>query len=115
MKNILKLQIYPMIVLNNCKMNLVSINIIFSPLHPLTYFLYNLKTFINLINDILCFSTDMHVSGVDVAKPCISFAHFGFDEALLDVIIKHGYSEPTGIQKQVFCLFLYMFKMFFLT
>ena len=44
----------------------------------------------------------MHVSGADVAKPCISFAHFGFDEALLDVIIKHGYSEPTGIQKQVF-------------
>lgn len=43
----------------------------------------------------------MHVSGADVAKPCISFAHFGFDEALLDVIIKHGYSEPTGIQKQV--------------
>ena len=44
----------------------------------------------------------MHVSGADVAKPCISFAHFRFDEALLDVIIKHGYSEPTGIQKQVF-------------
>ncbi|PKY17543.1 DEAD-domain-containing protein [Rhizophagus irregularis] len=43
---------------------------------------------------------DMHVSGADVTKPCISFAHFGFDEALLDVIIKHGYSEPTGIQKQ---------------
>ncbi|CAG8582827.1 27820_t:CDS:10, partial [Racocetra persica] len=43
---------------------------------------------------------DMHVSGADVAKPCISFAHFGFDEALLNVIIKHGYSEPTGIQKQ---------------
>ncbi|RGB34514.1 P-loop containing nucleoside triphosphate hydrolase protein [Rhizophagus diaphanus] len=43
---------------------------------------------------------DMHVSGADVAKPCISFAHFGFDEALLDIIIKHGYSEPTGIQKQ---------------
>lgn len=43
----------------------------------------------------------MHVSGADVAKPCISFAHFGFDEDLLDVIIKHGYSEPTGIQKQV--------------
>jgi hypothetical protein len=44
----------------------------------------------------------MHVSGADVAKPCISFAHFGFDEALLDAIIKYGYSEPTGIQKQVF-------------
>ncbi|CAG8739342.1 7725_t:CDS:2, partial [Acaulospora morrowiae] len=43
---------------------------------------------------------DMHVSGADVAKPCISFGHFNFDEPLLDVIIKHGYSEPTGIQKQ---------------
>ncbi|CAG8551778.1 11660_t:CDS:10 [Ambispora leptoticha] len=43
---------------------------------------------------------DMHVSGADVAKPCVSFAHFGFDDALLDSIIKHGYSEPTGIQKQ---------------
>ncbi|CAG8835587.1 6934_t:CDS:2, partial [Cetraspora pellucida] len=43
---------------------------------------------------------DMHVSGADVAKPSISFAHFGFDEALLNVIIKHGYSEPTEIQKQ---------------
>jgi len=48
----------------------------------------------------------MHVSGVDISKPCISFAHFGFDESLLDVIIKHGYSEPTGIQKQVFLHFI---------
>ncbi|CAG8667858.1 10193_t:CDS:10, partial [Cetraspora pellucida] len=43
----------------------------------------------------------MHVSGADVAKPGISFVHFGFDEALLNVVIKHGYSEPTEIQKQV--------------
>ncbi|CAG8435024.1 7261_t:CDS:10 [Diversispora eburnea] len=43
---------------------------------------------------------DMNVSGADVVKPCISFAHFGFDESLLDAIIKLGYSEPTGIQKQ---------------
>ncbi|CAG8512328.1 11995_t:CDS:10, partial [Cetraspora pellucida] len=43
---------------------------------------------------------DMHVSGADVAKPGISFVHFGFDEALLNVVIKHGYSEPTEIQKQ---------------
>ncbi|CAJ0825039.1 7179_t:CDS:10 [Entrophospora sp. SA101] len=49
---------------------------------------------------------DMHVSGVDAAKPCISFAHFGFDEALLDTIIKYGYSEPTGIQKQAFYSFI---------
>ncbi|CAG8576295.1 1427_t:CDS:10 [Ambispora gerdemannii] len=53
--------------------------------------------------DIAALSEDrvhMHVSGADVAKPCISFAHFGFDDALLDSIIKYGYSEPTGIQKQ---------------
>ena len=44
----------------------------------------------------------MHVSGADVAKPCIAFAHFSFDEALVDNIVKHGYSEPTAIQKQVY-------------
>ncbi|KAI8917781.1 P-loop containing nucleoside triphosphate hydrolase protein [Powellomyces hirtus] len=43
---------------------------------------------------------DMRVRGADVAKPCISFAHFGFDEALINVIRKHGYTEPTGIQRQ---------------
>ncbi|KAI8825225.1 P-loop containing nucleoside triphosphate hydrolase protein [Fimicolochytrium jonesii] len=43
---------------------------------------------------------DMHVRGVGVAKPCISFAHFGFDDALVNVVRKLGYTEPTGIQRQ---------------
>lgn len=43
---------------------------------------------------------DMFVTGHDVAKPCISFAHFGFDERLINAIIKQNYSQPTGIQQQ---------------
>ncbi|KAL7749908.1 hypothetical protein RI367_004784 [Sorochytrium milnesiophthora] len=43
---------------------------------------------------------DIKVFGHDVAKPCISFAHFGFDDALMNAIVRAGYSEPTGIQKQ---------------
>ncbi|KAF8948524.1 ATP-dependent RNA helicase ddx42, partial [Haplosporangium bisporale] len=43
---------------------------------------------------------DMRVSGADVAKPCISFAHFGFEEALMETIRRAGYSEPSGIQRQ---------------
>lgn len=42
----------------------------------------------------------MRVSGADVAKPCISFAHFGFEEALMETIRRAGYSEPSGIQRQ---------------
>jgi ATP-dependent RNA helicase DDX42 len=42
----------------------------------------------------------MNVSGTDVVKPCLSFAHFGFDEDLLACITKHGYTTPTGIQRQ---------------
>lgn len=45
-------------------------------------------------------SLDLRVSGAAVAKPCVSFAHFGFDEQLLDVIVRAGYTEPTAIQKQ---------------
>ncbi|KAI8357117.1 P-loop containing nucleoside triphosphate hydrolase protein [Mortierella sp. GBAus27b] len=43
---------------------------------------------------------DMRVSGADFAKPCISFAHFGFEEALMETIRRAGYSEPSGIQRQ---------------
>ncbi|KAG0260917.1 ATP-dependent RNA helicase ddx42 [Actinomortierella ambigua] len=43
---------------------------------------------------------DMKVSGINVAKPCVSFAHFGFDEELMETIRKAGYFEPSGIQKQ---------------
>lgn len=42
----------------------------------------------------------LHVSGSYVAKPCVSFAHFGFDDDLMAAIIKAGYSEPSAIQKQ---------------
>ncbi|RUS22945.1 P-loop containing nucleoside triphosphate hydrolase protein [Endogone sp. FLAS-F59071] len=45
-------------------------------------------------------SLELRVSGAAVAKPCISFAHFGFDEQLVDVIVRAGYTEPTAIQKQ---------------
>ncbi|KAJ1677393.1 hypothetical protein EV182_006273, partial [Spiromyces aspiralis] len=33
-------------------------------------------------------------------KPCVSFGHFGFDDRLIQVIGKLGYSEPTNVQKQ---------------
>ncbi|KAI8063762.1 P-loop containing nucleoside triphosphate hydrolase protein [Gongronella butleri] len=42
----------------------------------------------------------IRVSGGDVAKPCVSFAHFGFDDDLMQAIIKAGYTEPTTIQRQ---------------
>lgn len=42
----------------------------------------------------------LHVTGHDVAKPCVSFAHFGFDQELLDAVIKAGYTEPSAIQRQ---------------
>ncbi|KAJ3207725.1 ATP-dependent RNA helicase ddx42 [Entophlyctis luteolus] len=43
---------------------------------------------------------DMRVSGNSIAKPCISFAHFMFEDALLSCIAKAGYSTPTPIQQQ---------------
>ncbi|KAJ3300145.1 hypothetical protein HK104_004065, partial [Borealophlyctis nickersoniae] len=43
---------------------------------------------------------DMRVMGTGIAKPCISFAHFGFDDALINAVIKQGYSQPSGIQQQ---------------
>ncbi|KAI8926427.1 P-loop containing nucleoside triphosphate hydrolase protein [Entophlyctis helioformis] len=42
----------------------------------------------------------MTVFGHDPVRPCISFAHFGFGERLLSAIIKQGYTEPTGVQRQ---------------
>lgn len=44
---------------------------------------------------------NMKVYGTAVPKPCISFAHFGLPQTLMEAIRKQGYSEPTGIQKQV--------------
>ncbi|KAG2182509.1 hypothetical protein INT43_007440 [Umbelopsis isabellina] len=42
----------------------------------------------------------LHITGTNPPKPCISFAHFGFDEDLMDAIAKCGYTEPSGIQRQ---------------
>ncbi|XP_065839605.1 ATP-dependent RNA helicase DDX42-like [Oscarella lobularis] len=40
------------------------------------------------------------VGGASVPKPCISFAHFGFDENLMKSIRKSEFSQPTSIQSQ---------------
>ncbi|XP_013391796.1 ATP-dependent RNA helicase DDX42 isoform X2 [Lingula anatina] len=40
------------------------------------------------------------VSGLDPPKPVSSFAHMGFDEALMQGIRKMGYTQPTPIQAQ---------------
>ncbi|RCH93887.1 hypothetical protein CU098_000956, partial [Rhizopus stolonifer] len=42
----------------------------------------------------------LHVTGHQVPKPCVSFGHFGFDEDLLNAVVKAGYTEPSAIQKQ---------------
>ena len=43
----------------------------------------------------------LQVSGAMPCKPCISFAHFGFDEQLMSCIRKSEYTQPTPIQAQV--------------
>jgi ATP-dependent RNA helicase DDX42 len=43
---------------------------------------------------------DMNVTGFGVPKPCVSFAHFGFDDSLISIIARQEFSEPTGIQRQ---------------
>lgn len=43
---------------------------------------------------------DIRVSGLAPPKPVCSFAHFGFDESLLEAIRKSEYSKPTPIQAQ---------------
>ena len=42
----------------------------------------------------------LHVTGSELPAPCVSFAHFGFDEDVMGTIIKAGYTEPSAIQKQ---------------
>ena len=42
----------------------------------------------------------LHVTGSEPPAPCVSFAHFGFDEEVMATIIKAGYTEPSAIQKQ---------------
>lgn len=47
------------------------------------------------------FFFDGQVSGAAPPKPCTSFAHFGFDEQLMNQIRKSEYTQPTPIQCQV--------------
>ncbi|XP_064613626.1 ATP-dependent RNA helicase DDX42-like [Liolophura sinensis] len=42
----------------------------------------------------------LRVSGIEPAKPVSSFAHFGFDDALLTAVRKSSYTQPTPIQAQ---------------
>eukprot|EP00124_Ichthyophonus_hoferi_P002723 Ihof_evm7s198 gene=Ihof_evmTU7s198 len=42
----------------------------------------------------------MKVSGYCPPRPCLSFAHFGFDEALMALIRKMEFTQPTPIQAQ---------------
>ena len=42
----------------------------------------------------------MRVFGYAVPKPCVSFAHFGFGNKLVEIISRQGFSKPTGIQQQ---------------
>lgn len=46
-------------------------------------------------------SLKLKVAGFNPPKPVTSFAHFGFDEALMSVIRKSEYENPTPIQAQV--------------
>ena len=48
----------------------------------------------------------LQVSGISPPKPVASFAHFGFDDALMSSIIKAGYTQPMPIQAQVSTLYL---------
>ena len=43
----------------------------------------------------------LKVTGYQPPRPCVSFAHFNFDENVMNVIRKLEYSQPTGIQAQV--------------
>lgn len=43
---------------------------------------------------------DISVTGPDPPKPVSSFAHFGFDEKLMDAVCKSEYTQPTPIQAQ---------------
>ncbi|KAI9560256.1 hypothetical protein GHT06_014270 [Daphnia sinensis] len=42
----------------------------------------------------------LKVSGISIPKPVCSFAHFNFDEKLLNVIRKSEFTNPTPIQSQ---------------
>ena len=40
------------------------------------------------------------MTGYAPPRPCVSFAHFGFDQQLLGVIQKSEFTQPTPIQAQ---------------
>lgn len=43
----------------------------------------------------------VNVRGVNIPRPVVSFAHFGFDERLMKMLRKSEFSSPTPIQAQV--------------
>lgn len=49
----------------------------------------------------VCIFFYLQVSGAAPPKPSTSFAHFGFDEQLMNQIRKSEYTQPTPIQCQV--------------
>lgn len=44
--------------------------------------------------------TPIQVSGYSPPKPCVAFAHFGFDDELMALIRKSEFTQPTPIQSQ---------------
>lgn len=50
--------------------------------------------------DQLRYKLGIRVTGISPPKPVSSFAHFGFDEKLIDAIRKAEYTTPTPIQAQ---------------
>lgn len=59
----------------------------------------------NVSSDMIVFHY-FQVSGAMPAKPCSSFAHFGFDDQLMTAIRKSDYVQPTPIQCQVLSTYL---------
>lgn len=40
------------------------------------------------------------MTGYSPPRPCVSFAHFGFDSELISIIKKSEFTKPTAIQSQ---------------
>lgn len=47
-----------------------------------------------------CLLSLVQVTGYAPPRPCVSFAHFGFEKQLLAVIQKSEFTKPTPIQSQ---------------
>jgi ATP-dependent RNA helicase DDX42 len=52
---------------------------------------------------------DIRVFGTDPPKPCVSFGHFGFEQKIVNRLLKSEFEQPTPIQSQV-CIFLFTHK-----